>query len=49
MNLKVGIVGLPNAGPSTTLAVPEGYVLASRCRAYGTAQAVESQMFLLSI
>ncbi len=49
MNLKVGIVGLPNACPSTTLAVPEGYVLASRCRVYGTAQGIEYRMFLLSI
>ncbi len=38
MNLKVGIVGLPNTGPSRTLAVPVVYVHASRCRVYGTAR-----------
>jgi len=36
MNLSIGIVGLPNVGPSTTLAIPEVYVLASWCRVYGT-------------
>lgn len=35
MNLKVGIVGLPNAGPGKSLAIPEVYVLASWCRVYG--------------
>lgn len=37
MNLKIGIVGLANVGPSRTLAVPVVYVHASRCRVYGAA------------
>ena len=43
MNLRIGIVGLPNAGPSRMLAVPEVFVLASRCRIYGTARIVAIQ------
>lgn len=35
MNLSVGIVGLPNAGPSRTLAIPVVYVHASWWRVYG--------------
>ncbi|MDO8451989.1 MAG: hypothetical protein Q7S76_03910 [bacterium] len=49
MNLKVGIVGLPNAGPSRTLAALEVYVLASRWRVYGTAQFVADRKFHFSI
>ena len=40
MNLKVGIVGLPNAGPSRILAVREGYVLASQERVFGAQETV---------
>ena len=44
MNLRIAIVGLPNAGPSRTLAVPVVYVHASRCRVYGTAQSIIARM-----
>jgi hypothetical protein len=35
--LKVGIVGLPNAGPKEHLLAPEVYVLASQERVFGAA------------
>lgn len=37
MNLKVGIIGLPNVGPGTLLSIPVVYVHASWWRKYGAA------------